>query len=559
MNKKEGRRKLGFKIKWDFWSIITLIIFLLFALFLIYPLFSLLISSFKDSVTGEWSLANFNRFITKKYYYQGLFNSFSVTTCATLFAVLIGVPVAYFMTCYKVKLKGFMEILIIISMLSPPFIGAYSWVILCGRSGIITQFFNQVLGIQTPTIYGFNGIVLVFTLKLYSFIYLYVSGALKKIDVSLSEAAESLGCSTVKKVITVIMPLILPTLLSGSLLVFMNALADFGTPMLIGEGYNVMPVLIYSEFVGEMGGNGNFAAAMATIMVFITAILFLGQKYIINKKSFVMNSLHPIKPKALKGYKNFFMHLFIYLIVFLSIIPQLTVIYTSFLKTKGSMFISEFSFDSYIKVFNKLGDSISHTYIFGGIGIIIIILLGMFIAYLSTRRRNFITSFIDTITMFPYIIPGSVIGITLLLAFNSKPLILSGTAMIMIVAFVIRRLPYTLRSSSAILYQISPSMEEASISLGYSPVKTFFKITAMMMLPGVLSGAILSWITVINELSSSVILYTGSTRTMSVAIYTEVIRASYGTAAALSTILTFTTVISLLIFIKLSGKKEVSL
>jgi len=183
----------------------------------------------------------------------------------------------------------------------------------------------------------------------------------------------------------------------------------------------------------------------------------------------------------------------------------------------------------------------------------------MFIAYLTTRRKSKFTSLIDSMTMFPYIIPGSVLGITLLLAFNERPFLLSGTAIIIIVAFTIRRLPYTLRSSAAILYQISPSMEEAAISLGDSPLKTFFKVTAVMMLPGVMSGAILSWITIINELSASVILYTGSTRTMSVAIYTEVIRASYGTAAALASILTLTTVASLILFFKVSGKKEISL
>lgn len=222
------------------------------------------------------------------------------------------------------------------------------------------------------------------------------------------------------------------------------------------------------------------------------------------------------------------------------------------------MFTSGFSLDSYRKIFKNAGKAIINSYSYGLIAIVLIIILGMFIAYLSIRRKNIFTSIIDTITMFPYIVPGSVLGITLLLAFNKKPILLSGTFMILIVSFVIRRLPYTLRSSAAILYQISPSMEEASISLGYSPVRTFFKVTAVMMLPGVLAGAILSWITVINELSSSIILYTGNTRTMSVAIYTEVIRASYGTAAALSTILTITTVISLLIFFKLSGSKEVN-
>lgn len=547
------------KMKWDFWSVVTLVIMGIFALFLVYPLLSLFASGFKDTETGAFTLANFAKFFEKKYYYQSMFNSFKVTVCVTILAILIGAPLAYFMTCYKIKLKGLIEVLVIISMLSPPFIGAYSWILLCGRSGVVTKFLSNLFGIEMPSVYGFGGILLVFTLKLYPFIYMYVSGALKKIDVSLSEAAESLGCSAVKKVVTIIIPLILPTVLAGALLVFMNALADFGTPMLIGEGYSVMPVIIYSEFISEVGGQANFAAAMAAIMVLITAVLFMAQKYVVNKKSFTMSSLRPIQPKEAKGVSGVLIHIFIYFSVFLSIIPQLTVIYTSFLKTNGSMFTSGFSLDSYRTIFKTAGKAVVNSYLFGVIAIVLIILLGMFIAYLSTRRKNVLTGIIDSITMFPYIIPGSVLGITLLLAFNKKPLLLSGTFIIMIVSFVIRRLPYTLRSSAAILYQISPSMEEASISLGCSPVKTFFKVTAVMMLPGVLSGAILSWITVINELSASIILYTGKTRTMSVAIYTEVIRASYGTAAALSTILTVTTIISLLIFFKLSGNKEVNI
>ncbi|MBS5886315.1 iron ABC transporter permease [Clostridium sp.] len=551
--------KKKFKVKFDFWTVVTIVIALIFAVFFIYPLFSLFISGFKDAATGEFTFENFAKFFEKKYYYKALINSFTVTIVVTILAVLIGSPLAYLTTAFNIKGKKLIEVLVIISMLSPPFIGAYSWVLLCGRSGVLTKFFAEHLGITLPPIYGFAGILLVFTLKLYPFIYLYVSGALKKIDVSLLEASESLGCKPIKKIATLILPLILPTLLAGSLLVFMNALADFGTPMLIGEGYNVMPVLIYSEFISEVGGQANFAAALATIMVFITSIIFIAQKYIVNKKSFTMSSLRPMVAKDLKGIKNVLAHLFVYFVVFLAIIPQLTVIYTSFLNTKGSRFINEFSLKSYKTIFNKLGSAITNTYTYGLIAIVIIVILGMFIAYISTRRKNAITSIIDTITMFPYIIPGSVLGITLLLAFNKKPLVLSGTFVIIIIAYVVRRLPYTLRSSAAILYQISPSMEEASISLGYSPVKTFFKVTAVMMLPGVFAGAILSWITVINELSASVILYTGGTKTLSVSIYTEVIRASYGTAAALSTILTVTTVISLLIFFKFSGSKEISL
>lgn len=550
---------MGKKRRFNFWSAVTIVIVLIFSLFIIYPLLSLFISAFKDPKLQSFSWVNFEKFLSKKYYMRALGNSFKVTTLTTVLAVVIGAPMAYITTAYKIKGKGLLDILVIISMLSPPFIGAYSWVLLAGRSGVVTTFFRDTLGIDLGSIYGFGGVLLVLTLKLYPYIYMYTKGTLKKVDASLIEASESLGCSGVKKVFTVILPLITPTILAGSLIVFMNALADFGTPMLIGEGFVVMPVLIYNEFISEVGGSANFAAAIAVILVIITSFMFLLQKYIVNKKSFTMSSLRPIQAKELKGWKNVLAHVLLYAIVLVSIIPQMTVIYTSFKATNGAIFVKGFSLESYKKIFSNLGTPIVNTYKFGIIAIIIIVVMSMFIAYLTTRRKSKITELIDTLTMFPYIIPGSVLGITLLISFNDKPLILSGTAMIVIVAFVVRRMPYTLRSSSAILYQISPSMEEASISLGDSPVKSFFKVTAVMMLPGVLSGAILSWITIINELSASIILYTGSTRTMSVAIYTEVIRASYGTAAALASILTLTTVASLLIFFKVSGSKDVSL
>ncbi|WP_197277463.1 ABC transporter permease [Bacillus sp. FJAT-27245] len=546
------------KLKLDFWNLSTIVVFIFFAVFLIYPLGSLLLSSFQAN-DGSFTMKHFITFFERKYYYQSLLNSLSVTISVTILSIAIGVPLAYLMSTLKIKGKGIIEILIIISVLSPPFIGAYSWILLLGRSGVVSKFFMEHFGVTSPSIYGFGGILLVFTLKLFPYIYLYVSGALKKMDSSLSEAAESLGTTGVRKMVTLILPLILPTVLAGAMLVFMNSLADFGTPMLIGEGFSTMPVLIYSEFISEVGGNAHFAAALATIMILITTVIFIAQKYIVNKKSYEMSSLRPIQPEQAKGLKNFFAHAFIYVVVGLASIPQVTVIYTSFLKTRGAMFIEGYTLDSYRRVLERMGDSILNTYIYGIIALAIIIVLGMLISYASVRRKNALTAFLDTVAMFPYIVPGSVLGITLLLAFNKSPLLLSGTAAIMIISFIIRRLPYTMRSSAAIIYQLSPSMEEASISLGYSPFRTFLNVTARLMMPGVLAGALLSWITVINELSSSIILFTGKTRTMSVAIYSEVIRASYGTAAALSTILTVTTVISLLIFFKATGSKEVSL
>ena len=550
---------LNKKIKLDFWNIVMLLIIIVFAIFLIYPLLSLFLDGFKDSKSGVWSLMNYIQFFSKKYYTSALINSFKLTISVTVIAVLIGVPLAYFMSFYKIKGKGILEVLFIISMMSPNFIGAYSWILLLGRNGSVTKFLEKALGINMPSIYGFAGMLLVFSLKLYPFIYIYVSGALKKIDVALSEAAESLGCGGLKKVFTVIMPLITPTLVAAALLVFMNCMADFGTPALIGEGYRVMPTLVYSEFVGESGGSANFAACMATIMIIITALVFFLQKWYINTKSFTMSSIRPIQPKEPKGIFKVLIYVYIYLLAGLSIIPQAMVVYTSFKATKMQVFVDGFSLGSYKKVADKALAAVTNTYVFCFFAIVIIITLGMLIAYLTVRRRSVLTSAIDSIAMFPYIVPGSVLGITLLIAFNHKPLMLAGTAFIIIISLVIRRLAYTLRSSSAILYQISPSMEEAAVSLGDTPAKSFIKVTAKMMLPGVASGAILSWITIINELSSSVMLYTSKTKTMSVAIYNEVIRASYGPAAALASILTLTTVISLLVFFKVSGSKDVTM
>lgn len=547
-----------FKIKWDFWTIITVAIIALFMLFLIYPLLSLFLSGFKETGTDAWTLENYSKFFSRKYYTEALLNSFKLTACVTVVAIMLGAPLAYFMSFYKIKGKGLLEILFIISMMSPNFIGAYSWILLLGRSGSVTQFLKG-MGIETPSIYGFGGMLLVFALKLYPFIYMYVSGALKKIDVALSEAAESLGCSGLRKIFTLIMPLVTPTLVAAALLVFMNCMADFGTPALIGEGYRVMPTLVYAEFVGESGGSANFAACMATIMVVITAAIFLLQKWYVNTKSFTMSSMRPIQPKAVGGIKGILIHLYIYLLAGLSIIPQCMVVYTSFKATHLQVFVEGFSLESYRKVFSTAIQSITNTYLYCLVAILVIVVLGMLIAYLAVRRKSWLTNLIDTIAMFPYIVPGSVLGITLLVAFNHQPLMLAGSALILIISLVIRRMAYTLRSSSAILYQISPSMEEAAISLGDSQPKAFAKVTAKMMLPGVASGAILSWITLINELSSSVMLYTARTRTMSVAIYNEVIRASYGTAAALATILTVTTVVSLLIFFKVSGSKDVTM
>ena len=545
--------------KRDVWSTITVVVFVLYALFLLYPLFSLLVSSIKDPSTDGFSFLYFKKFFERTYYTDALLNSFKVTAAVTFFSALVAVPLAYIMTTIKIRGAVLVTTLIVISSVSPPFIGAYSWILLLGRNGVITNFFKDYLNISFPDIYGFTGIALVLVLQLFPLVYIYTMGALKSVDNSLIEAAESMNCTGIQKMFKIIVPLIIPTLLAGSLLVFMRALSDFGTPMLIGEGYRTVPVLIFNEFISELGGDAGFAAAISVIVVIIATLVFLLQKYISKKKSFTMSALNPIEPKKVKGMTNILAHTFVYGVTAIALLPRIYVIYTSFLKTQGTIFVREFSLDSYTIAFTRLGSSIQTTFFLAIVSMIIIVIVSVLIAYLTIRRPNKVNDSLDTVSMFPFIVPGSILGIALLTSFNSKPLLLSGTAAIMIISFAIRRLPYTIRSSAAILNQISKSVEEAAISLGASNLKTFFKITLPMMASGVIAGSILSWINIFSELSTSIILYTGQTRTMSIAIYTEVIRGNYGTAAALSTILTIVTVLSLLIFFKVSGKREITM
>lgn len=530
----------------NFWNIVKYVSIILLLIFLVYPLFAIIFRSFLGGDSG-FTMKFYKIFFTKAYYYRTLFNSLKVCVITTVLAVLVGVPLAYITSRFNVFGKKLINILIIMSLMSPPFIGAYSWIMLLGRNGLITNLFEKI-GITLPPIYGFGGIIMVFTLKLFPYVYLYVSGAMSSIDRSLEEAAENLGSSKLRRIFTVTMPVIMPTLAAGAIMVFMTSLADFGTPMLIGEGFKVLPVLVYEEYMSEMGGNANMAGALSVIIVLCSTAVLLIQKYVISKKNYIMTAMRPPIVEELSMGKRILLTALCMFVAFVAFLPQIVVVVTSFVKTSGPIFVKGFSLESYEKIFYKLSKNIANTFTFSIIAIIIIIIAGMLLSYLIVKRKSKINGFLDLLIMFPYVIPGAVLGICMLVAFNKPPLILSGTPAILIIAYVIRKMPYTIRSSSALLYQIEPSIEEASINLGVSPMKTFFKVTARMMAPGVLSGAILSWITTINELSSSIMLYGGKTATISVAIYTEVVRSSFGTAAALASILTVTTILSLLLF-----------
>lgn len=544
------------KKNFDVWKVVSLVVLVSYALFLLYPLFKLLYQAvFSD---GKFTFEQFAAFFSQKYYVKSITNSLKVSFLATVLTLIIGVPLAYFYQMYDIKGKSLLQIIVILCSMSAPFIGAYSWIMLLGRNGVITVFIKNTFGFQMPNIYGFNGILLVLALQLFPLVFLYVSGALKNLDNSLLEASENMGCTGVKRFFKLVIPLVMPTIIAATLLVFMRAFADFGTPLLIGEGYQTFPVVIYDAYFAETGSDHNFGAAVSVIAILITAVIFLIQRYVNNKFKFTMNAMHSIERKPLHGVKGVLVNLYCWFVVALAFLPQVYVIYTSFLKTSGKLFVPGYSLDSYKFAFTHLTNAIPNTFKIGLMALAIVIIMSILIAYLVVRRNNTVNRVIDVLSMIPYIIPGSVVGIALAMTFSSKPIVLTGTVTIMVIALVIRRNPYTIRSSVATLQQIPMSIEEAAISLGSSKLKTFFTITVPMMANGILSGAILSWVTIITELSTAIILYNLKTVTLTLAVYTYVSRGNYGIAAAYATILTVTTIISLAIFMKVSKNKEIS-
>ena len=547
--------------KADEWIVVSLLLLALFVVFLLFPMVGLLKQSVFNS-DGQFSLDNFKRFFTytNGYYLKPLANSVKVTIVTTLVSLLLGVPIAYFYSFYKIRGAKFLFVVAILCSMSAPFIGAYSWILLLGRSGAITKFLSALLGVKMPAIYGFKGILLVQSLKFFPLVFIYMNGAFKNIDNTLMEAAANMGCTGVRRLVKIVLSLSMPTILAAALMVFMQAFADFGTPMLIGEGYQTFPVMIYNAYLGEGGADRNFAAALAVVAVVITAIVFAIQKWGTNRFKFSMNALHPVEKKEAKGVFGFLMHAYCYLLVGIAFMPQLYIIYLSFCNYKGSIRQGGYGLGNYVQASKKLlSRSIKNTAVMGIIALIVIVILAVLIAYLVVRRASALNNAIDTISMLPYIMPGAVVGLALLLAFGKKPLALTGTFAIMVISFVIRRLPYTIRSATATLMQISPSIEEAAISLGASKAKTFVRINVPMMANGILSGAILSWVAIVTELSSSIILYSNKSITLTMSTYLAILRGNDGIAAAFAAILTVVTAVSLLLYLKVSKSEDVRL
>lgn len=522
--------------KKDVWALVAFSGFAIVAIFLFYPLFDVFKYSFSDKETGVLSMSNWTTFFSKAYYLRAFNHSMFIAFATTALSLLLGIPVALFTTRFKIRGSTVLNTLAVLALLSPPFIGAYSWVTMLGRAGFLRTAFAAI-GINLPPIYGPAGIILADALQYYPFISLMTAGALMTIDRTLEEASENLGAKSLRTFFSVTLPLVLPSVTGGALITFMMSLSNFGTPMIIGGNYLVLPTLAYNLYTSEIAESPGMASTVSIILMLCASVVIILQQWASSRRKYSSMLVNRPVAKRLQGIKSVLAHAVCYLIVGLSTLPLAVIVFFSFKKTSGPVFIPGFSLDSYRQIFFDVPKTVTNSFLYSLIAVVFIVLIGTLLGFIIARRRTTAVRILDPLLMIPYMIPGTVLGIGFIVAFNRKPIYLAGTGVIIILTYFIRRLPYSVRSSASILKQIDPSLEEAGINLGSAPGRAFRTITLPLMRAGIVSGAIMSWVTSMNELSASIILYVGQTMTMPIKIYLSVVDGYFGTASAMSTIL----------------------
>ncbi len=520
----------------DFWTGVTGLIVAVLALLLLFPILRVLMLGFVDADTGAFTIGNFVELFTRNYYLNGFKNSLFVGVLGTLGACLIGIPLAFFTARFHVQGQAWISTLAILVLVAPPFIGAYAWIMMLGSNGFMTNFFG-LFGIETPTIYGAHGIILVFTLKFFPFIYLMTQTSLNGMNKSFEDAAENLGCTPWQRFTKITLPLVFPAVSTGAIICFVLAIADFGTPAILGRGFRTLSTIAFSAYRSELGGRPTMAVTVSIVMMAISMLALLAQRRILSKRRYASALTNPPVKQRMTGWRNTVMHVFCHGIVLIAMLPTLVVVYTSFLKTNGPVFIGGYGLESYERILRTAPEAISNSFVFSLGAVVLITVFSGLISYVIVRRETAAAGAIDFLMMVPYLVPGVVMAIGFVTTFRGGPLDVVGTAGLLILLYFIRRLPYGVRSATSSLRQIKPSMEEAAVNLGAAPAKAFLVVTVPLILPGLIVGALMSFITAINELSGTLILYDGGTITMPVQIYLAVLDGEFGLAGALSTVL----------------------
>jgi len=540
-------------------TIVVLITFL--TLFILYPLAVLLVDSVYGEETGL-TLDIFKRIFGMHTFRTAITNTLKVGFAVGIFSTVLGLLFAYVEVYVKVRsrfMAGLFQVVSMLPVVSPPFVLSLSMIMLFGKAGIITRY---LLKIYDNSVYGFWGITIVQTLTFFPVCYMMLKGLLKNIDPSLEEAARDMGASRFQVFSDVTLPLILPGLGNAFLVTFIESIADFANPMIIGGSYDTLATTIYLQITGAFDKEG--AAAMAVVLLTITLAMYLVQKYILEAKTAATLTGKASRARMLIEDRSVTVPLTILcsLIALFVIMMYICVPFGALFKTWGY----DFSLTTkwFVRVFEKYKGfkAFRDSFLLSLASAPITALLSMIISYLVVKRKFKAKGFIEFVSMLAMAVPGTVLGIGYIRGFVNGVFGtgflqgIYGSAAILIIVFVVRSLPTGTRSGISALRQIDKSIEESAYDMGADSFRVFMTVTLPLIKDSFLSGLVTAFVRSITAISAIILLVTPQFLLITVQINEFAEKGSYGIACAFATILiaiTYGSVLLMNLFIKYFG------
>ena len=500
-------------------------------LFILWPLYEVLWEGFFNE-KGAFTLQYFQEGLTKSDNIRTLANTIWLGVFVSAVSTFIGFLFAYADAFLKIRFKTIFNTLAILPIISPPFALSMSFIMLFGQQGFVTR---TILGLKETNIYGFGGLATVQVLTFFPVAYLVLAGLLRQIDPAYEEAARNMGASRGHIFRTIVLPLVRPGIANSFLLVFIQCVADFGNAMVIGGNYNTLAAQIYMQAMGNYDMKGG--TALATVLLTISVLMFVIQKYWVGDKSYVTVTGKPSRERVLNSdpLPLFFVGVPCLLVSLFILILYALIPYGSLVNLWGIDYTPTFKHYQYII---DLGvKPILDTTWLALLSMPVTGILGMVIAFLIVRKRFLGRGFIEFSSLLSMAIPGTVIGVGYVLAYNKPPLVLTGTATIIVLSFVFRSMPVGIRAGIASLQQIDPAIEEAAQDLGASSFKVFTSVTIPLIKSAFFSGLIYSFVRSMTAVSAVIFLVSASYSLLTVSIMSQVDGGKLGVAAAYSTVL----------------------
>jgi len=532
-----------------------------FGVFLIYPLIRLFYDAFTTD-EGTLTLFNFYQFFTDSYYLRALLNSILLGVATVITTSIIGITIAFLLLRYEFPGRKLFSFLSIIPMIMPPLVGVMGFVFIMGRAGTVNVILMDYFGFTQPVnfMYGIHGVLLVETLHLFPLMTLSIVDALGKIDLSLDEAAESVGSRGFRKFWDITFPLTTPGYVSGALLVFIWTFADFATPLVVGID-DLLASQAYLNIVQFVDRRlFKMGIVISAIMVLLAIVFLIIAKKYVSIKDYTSLSYSKIERKKISPWGRILVLIFLVVVLIFAFIPYLGIALDSFGKGWALTPIPvKYTLQYFERVAIETPKFIINSLLFSGISVLICIIVGVPVAWVMARTKLPGRELLDSLTTLILALPGTGIGIAYLRAFR-EPFPFMSTALIgmwIVIPLVlgVRRLPYTVRGTFASLLLVHKSIEEAAESVGATKAKTFKDVVAPLIWKGILVGALYSFILALQEASATLLLVVPGHEMMTVGIFNFYIGGSVNEAAALGFILILLGAFCLMAINKVAGTR----